>query len=230
MKKCVILMLFMFLSSILFHGCVGGPSVKEYPGRPAGMSLAEYKRKVALEKERISENKVRVGDCLHLIDFNNEQKTTINVARFGAWDKDPSDETQTCTFDFRKDVIFGGLSNVLVLHYDVDSSEPAYNGFYIKLRDIDLTKHRLLMISIKGNAEDGFTDRIKLEIKTRNRTGRYVLTGITNEWQMMEIPLHDFLGMGKFKDIIEFVIMFDDATSRPKVGTIYIDNLCFCKK
>ena len=57
--------------------------------------------------------------------------------------------------------------------------------------------------------------------------GRYLLTGITEEWQQVTIPLSEFQGVTDWSGMTEFVIVFDDLTSTKKVGTIYVDEIAF---
>ena len=73
-------------------------------------------------------------------DFNRGEKPNALGGDFGAWDKDPSDPTQTCTIAFDKANAFGGVGYALRLDYDVDSPNPAYNGFWMKLEGIDISQ------------------------------------------------------------------------------------------
>ena len=161
-------------------------------------------------------------------DFNRGEKPNALGGDFGAWDKDPSDPTQTCTIAFDKANAFGGVGYALRLDYDVDSPNPAYNGFWMKLEGIDISQYKKLSFFIKGDAEKGFTPQIKLELKnSKKEVGRYLLKGITDKWQQVSIPLSEFVGLTDLKGMTEFVIVFDDITSTVKVGTIYIDEITF---
>ncbi len=112
------------------------------------------------------------------------------------------------------------------IDYDVDSPNPAFNGYWMQLEGADFSEYSTFVISIKGDAEEGFTERFKLEMKnTEGQTGTYMVSGVTDEWQEFEIPLDRFRGLRDTSSMAEFVIVFEDTVANPKEGRIYIDNL-----
>ena len=161
-------------------------------------------------------------------DFNRGEKPNALGGDFGAWDKDPSDPTQGCKISFDKGNAFGGVGYALMLDYDVDSPNPAYNGFWMKLEGIDISQYKKLSFFVKGDAVKGFTPQIKLELKnTKAEVGRYLLKNLTDKWQQVSVSLSEFVGLTDLKGMTEFVIVFDDITSTKKVGTVYIDEITF---
>ncbi len=161
-------------------------------------------------------------------DFDRGEKPNALGGDFGSWDKDPSDPTQKCTMSFDQANAFGALGYSLKLDYDVDSPNPAYNGFWMKLQHSDLSSYKTLTLYIKGDATKGFTPQIRLELKNgAGEVGRYLLKGITGEWQQVRIPLEEFSGLTSLSDMTEFVVVFDDMTSTKKVGTIDLDEITF---
>ena len=160
-------------------------------------------------------------------DFDRGEKPNALGGDFGSWDKDPSDPTQKCMISFDKTNAFGGVGYSLKLDYDVDSPNPAYNGFWMKLQGQDVSAYRKLVLYVKGDASRGFTPQIKLELKNGKEVGRYLLKGITDQWQQFTVPLKDFAGVSEWKGMTEFVVVFDDITSTKKVGTIYLDEISF---
>src|SRR3989338_6354852 len=68
-------------------------------------------------------------------DFDRGEKPNALGGDFGSWDKDPSDPTQRCVIAFDKANAFGNAGYSLRLDYDVDSPNPAYNGFWMKLQN-----------------------------------------------------------------------------------------------
>lgn len=158
-------------------------------------------------------------------DFNSGQKPNALGGDYGAWNKDEADPTQKCVNSYDKINAYGGVGYGLRLDYDVDSPNPAYNGFWMKLQGLDASLYQELVFYVKGDAEKGNTPRIKLELKNSHEVGKYLLTGITPEWQQIRIPLTDFAGLTERNGMTEFVIVFDDLNSNPKVGTIYIDEI-----
>lgn len=160
-------------------------------------------------------------------DFDRGEKPNALGGDFGSWDKDPADPTQKCTVAFDKAAAFGGVGYSLRLDYDVDSPNPAYNGFWMKLQNTDLTTYKKITFYVRGDTLKGYTSKIKLELKNGKEVGRYTLQGLTDQWQQVSVPLKDFAGITDWKGMTEFVMVFDDVTSTKKVGTIYLDEIAF---
>ena len=164
---------------------------------------------------------------LVVADFNKPGNLSNIDSEFGTWDKDPNDVTQSCRMKFVKDDAIGSKEGMSVrLEYDVDSPNPAYNGFWLKLDNADTSNYRILHFYIRGDAETGFTSRIKIEIKDK-KGGKdtHVVENISEKWQKISIPLKPDRSIKK--QLLEFTIVFDDVTSRPKKGAILIDEIEF---
>ena len=160
-------------------------------------------------------------------DFNRGEKPNALGGDYGAWNKDESDPTQKCSNSYDKSNAYGGAGYALKLDYDVDSPNPAYNGFWMKLQGTNVSTYKNLVLYVKGDSSRGYTPQIKLELKNTTEVGKYLLKGITDEWQQVSIPLKDFVGISDWSHMTEFVVVFDDLTSTKKVGTIYLDEISF---
>ena len=76
---------------------------------------------------------------LVIADFDTGDKPNNIGGDFGGWDKDPNDESQGCQMSFDTDDSQGDSSGYSIrLDYDVDSPNPAYNGFWMKLKKYPL--------------------------------------------------------------------------------------------
>jgi hypothetical protein len=175
------------------------------------------------------------ADELVILDCDLGDKPNNLGGDLGAWDKDPADDTQSCQMRFEAgdDALNNPNGSSLRLTYDVDSPNPAYNGFWTKLEGEDFSGHSVLNLYVKGDAAQGYTKKIKLEIKdSQNATARYLLSGITDAWQKISIPFENIPGMTRLdlKSMNEFVIVFDDMNSNPKTGSILIDSVSVSKK
>ncbi len=184
-------------------------------------------------------------------DFETGELLNNLDAQSGAWDVDPYDDTADA---FPEVVSDPGINNeklnyVLKLTYDVDSPLPSSNGFWTKLRNLDVSMFDHLEIDIKGDVEEGFPSVLKLEIKkfknderVEKLTGIYVIEGITSEWQTYSIALNNFTGLMDFADpeiwqnpamafkkLDEFVIVMEDRRVDVKEGAIFVDNIKFVK-
>lgn len=172
------------------------------------------------------------GKELVIADFDTGSKPNNIGGDFGSWDKDPDDDTQGTRMTFEPDDALGNPSGYAVrLDYDVDSPNPAYNGFWTKLNGEDLSNYNALTFYIKGDPAKGFTKRVKVELKDQGtKTSAYVFGNVTEEWQKVVIPFDKFRRITDWSKMGELVFVFDDMNSRPKTGTILIDQLAFAKE
>src|SRR3989338_5975750 len=98
------------------------------------------------------------GSELIISDFDTGDKPNNIGGDFGSWDKDPNDETQSCQMSFEgQDAVGDPLGYAIRLDYDVDSPNPAYNGFWMKLNNLDATAYNTVNFYLKGDAKNGFT-------------------------------------------------------------------------
>ena len=69
---------------------------------------------------------------------------------------------------------------------------------------------------------------MKIEVKdSTNKPSSYILSGITDQWQKFSIPFEKFRAIQDWKTINEFVVVFDDINSDPKVGSVLLDQVTF---
>ena len=153
-------------------------------------------------------------------------RTNLGEA-FGIWDHDPGDPTQFCRARLVEDPRIGATGYSLMLEYDVDSPNPAFNGFWMKLPSLPVRQFHALAFAIKGDPERGFTRRLTLELKSPRHAASYLLEGIQPTWTHMRVPLRAFGDIEKVREATEFVIVFDDQTVTEPVGAIYLDQVRF---
>jgi len=165
-------------------------------------------------------------------DFDTGDKPNNIGGDFGGWDKDPNDETQGTQMSFEPDDALGDPAGYAIrLDYDVDSPNPAYNGFWMKMNGEDAAKYNTLNFYIKGDAANGFTKRMKIELKDMtNKPSPYIVSGITEQWQKISIPFEKFRRITDWSAMNEFVVVFDDINSNPKKGTVLIDHITLSKE
>ncbi len=165
---------------------------------------------------------------LVVADFDTGSKPNNIGGDFGSWGKDPNDPSQGCQDSFTSEEKYGKEGYAIKLKYDVDSPNPAYNGFWMKLENIDVTPYNKLVLYIKGDTEAGYPQRVKVELKNANgEVGEAYLSQISGTWAPVEIPLSSFKGIKDFSKMAEFNVVFEDTVATPKTGIIYIDNLQF---
>ncbi|MFA5335256.1 MAG: carbohydrate binding domain-containing protein [Candidatus Omnitrophota bacterium] len=165
-----------------------------------------------------------------IADFNTGGKPNNVGGDFGSWDKDPNDPSQGTRMSFNPDEKYGKDGFSLQLDYDVDSPNPAYNGFWMKLGDIDATYYNKLVLYIKGDEAKGYPQKLKVELKNaKGEVGKAYISQISGTWAPVEIKFSDFQGIKDFSKMTEFTIVFEDSVSRPKAGTVYIDSMGFAR-
>ncbi len=164
---------------------------------------------------------------LLIADFNHSGHQTNTGHPFGAWDSDPGDPTQYCRVRLVENERIGQTGFSLMLEYDVDSPNPAYNGFWMKLPQVRLRRYGALSFDIKGDRAKGYTHRLVLELKGNSQVARYTLGGISDEWQRVRLPLWDFENVESVREASEFVIVLEDQDVTQRVGTLYLENIRF---
>ena len=169
---------------------------------------------------------------LVVADFNTGDKPNNIGGDFGSWDKDPEDDTQGTAVSFEPEDALGDPSGyALRLEYDVDSPNPAYNGLWMKHVGEDLSDFNTLNFYVRGDGKAGFSKRMKIELKDQSgKPSPYIDSGITDEWQQFSIPFEKFKRISDWSSMNEFVLVFDDINSRPKAGTIYVDQITVSKE
>lgn len=230
--------LIIFVCSIAFLGCGNGSAevtVQKEPGKKMTLAPRPQKEKEkpaapAPAKPKLAAQKLEINERKMVADFESGDKPNNVNGDFGSWDKDPNDATMYSRMSFSSEDTYENSDYSLRLDYDVDSPNPAYNGFWMKLETFDASTYKGVSVAIRGDAITGFTPRIKLELKNaKGQVGKFYLSGITSDWKEFAIPFDKFKGLKDFVDMTEFVVVFEDGVSNPKVGTIYIDNIAFVK-
>lgn len=159
-------------------------------------------------------------------DFDAGVMPNLLGGDFGAWDAEPEDETQFCRIEFSSDTKVGEKGYSIKIIYDIDSSTPASNGFWMKLNDADFSGYRKLCFWLKGDKEKGFTKLFKIELKNeKGEIGRIILRETTNSWKEVKIPFKSIRGISDFSKMKEFVIVFENKICDVKKGIIYLDNV-----
>jgi len=169
----------------------------------------------------------RAAQELIVADFDTGDKPNNIGGDFGAWDKDPNDETQSTQMSFEPDDALGDPAGYSVrLDYDVDSPNPAYNGFWMKLNGEDARNYNTISFYVRGDSDTGFTKRVKIEMKDMSgKPSPYIVTGISDQWTRVSIPFEKFRRISDWSSMNEFVIVFDDINANPKAGTLYLDQI-----
>ena len=178
----------------------------------------------------LSVTQAQAAEKIVIADFDSGEKPNNIGGNFGGWDKDPADFSQGCAESFDSTNRRGSKGFAMKLDYDVDSRNPAYNGFWMFLQNLDASKYDNLSFWVKGDSKEGYTTVFKVELKNAERqVGRYYVTNVTDKWQKIVIPFKDFKGITDFSNLTEFVIVFEDRIASNKKGILYLDDITFEK-
>jgi len=163
-------------------------------------------------------------------DFDSAQPQNNLGGEIEIWLKeDGSDTTQSAQMSFVKDDALGNPEgHALRVDYDVNSSNPAYNGVRTRLNHFDASGYKYLNFYVKGDGQKGFPSKIKIElIGPDKRPSPHIFEEITDEWQLASIALEEFMLIQDWTALEKFVVVFADIVSEPKEGAIYIDHIHF---
>jgi hypothetical protein len=180
------------------------------------------------QPEASAVSKAIPAGALLVADFSSDQPVNAFGGQFGAWEKDPADPTQKCTMTLVKPG-YNSNGKAVKLAYSVDSPNPAYNGFWMKLQDKNVSAFSKLVLKMKGDAKAGIPNNFKVELKNAKNTYPCYVSGITSEWTSIEIPFTKFEGMKDLSGMTELTIVFEDGQTAPKRGALYVGEIYFAK-
>ena len=181
-------------------------------------------------------------------DFEDGDLKNLLEGDSGAWNLNPDDETAECVPQVVDMEGPSGSLKSLKLTYDVESTLPAQNGYWTKLKNFDASYYDHLEFDVKGDPEAGFTEVFTVEVKKYKDVARIekiagrARVKLTPEWQTISIPLNKLTGIfdfadpetwkdssKTFKNLDEFVVVFNDRLVTQKTGVVYLDNIRFMK-
>ena len=162
-------------------------------------------------------------------DFENPHaKTNLLGGEYLTWTRDSNDPTFSIAISNQvMEKNHREKNRCLKIDYDVDSPNPAaFGGFHIFLLGTD------------GSGCDGITfwakgtpDNIKFELHGPGGVGVTRIKGIKpDKWTKITVPFYQFGGMiSNWSNLDRITLVFEDSTSVPKTGTLYLDDIAFVK-
>lgn len=109
-----------------------------------------------------------------------------------------------------------------------------WSAFWMELKDVDLTPYSKLAFDIRADSAVGTPEQIKIELKRAGgqQVSIIYVSGITANWQTMDVSLADFGPTGyttplsSLMEMEELVFVFE-ASQSGKQGVVYLDNITF---
>ncbi len=173
-----------------------------------------------------------------IADFDSGSLTNNLNGSSGAWALDTGLKDRICKPTLSSDVRIGDKGFSLKLAYNVFApwSEKAVNGFWTKLNSLDASDFDHFEFYAKGDIREGFPTSFKIEINKylNKETGEmlsasFIITNLTGEWQKFSIPFNKMTGITDWRELQEFVVVFQNRRLDKKMGAIYIDEIAFVK-
>jgi len=174
-----------------------------------------------------------------IADFNGEtMKNNLN-GESGTWENDAEDKSQWIRASLDDITRVGNSGSSLRLEYNVNSSRPdAMNGFWTQLRNFDASGFDHFEFWVKGDKKNDFTTVFKIEFKKFQKDSEaheetikasYVVKGVTDQWQLISVPLNVMNGILNWRDTRELVITFEKRRVDKPQGVLYFDGFAFTK-
>jgi hypothetical protein len=130
----------------------------------------------------------------------------------------------------------GEHGRALHLSYHFTTPAAAEAGFRIKLDKLDASDYDHLAFWVKGDRHRGYADAFKVEFRRPDpevpgmeERGSFVVTGITDHWRRVVIPLNFMTGIRDWTQLTEFVIGFQARRSPIRRGAYSIEDITLLK-
>ncbi|MDD5644592.1 MAG: hypothetical protein PHO00_04000 [bacterium] len=168
-------------------------------------------------------------------DFNEAGLENSLGEERGVWNCNDNDSEQYCEFEIIRDEKVGESGSALMLSYDLTTGNNyidgypgiAYNGYWTRLGELDVSNTKSLTFYVKGDKGEGFTQTFWIELKdSAGNVSRFQVRGVSSDWQKVQIPLNKFSQIKEWSSLYEFVVVFDQVCTN-KEGVLYIDDIKF---
>ena len=125
----------------------------------------------------------------------------------------------------------------LHLRYRFDPDAAGDIGWQLALPDLDASAFDHLEFWIRGDADSGYADALKLEFKQPLangpfgllRKGSTVVAGIDGNWRQIRVPLNLMSGIADWKHLRQFGIVFEPGRSPSSSGGYWVDDIALLK-
>ncbi len=125
----------------------------------------------------------------------------------------------------------------LHLYYRFNPETDKDLGWRLTLPDLDASDYDHLEFWIRGDAKLGYADALRVEFRQSLpdappdllRQGSTVVTGITADWQRVQIPLNLMTGIDDWQHLRQFGIVLQPRRSPITVGAYWLDDIALIK-
>jgi len=131
---------------------------------------------------------------------------------------------------FERSTAPGDAVPTLHLVYSLEDAEDEPVVAVRSLGDVDAAAFDHLVFRIRGDAKLGFGEALKVQLRRRDPTrpgaidtGSFVVTGIGDGWQRVEIPLNRMPGLRHRDHVESFAVVLQRRRAGAPTGAYYLD-------
>lgn len=173
---------------------------------------------------------------LVLHDFDQDTSNNNLGGETYAWTQDSDSLVLQAAFTMTPAQRTEDEGNALHLSYTLDPQRRSKAGFKTRLNGLDASDYDHLEFWVKGDAQEGYARAFKVGFlrphpasRERMESGSYVVTGVTDQWRQIRVPLNIMNGIRTWTDLRQLVVTFDSRRDPIKQGACYFDDLGLIK-
>lgn len=130
----------------------------------------------------------------------------------------------------------GGSDGALRISHQFKLTERGEGGVRIALGGLDATGYDHLELRIKGDPEVGYPRALKIGLWRPHdarpgliQSGTFIVTGISDTWQRVRVPLNAMNGIRDWTGLTRFVVFIDSRRSPVAEGATLIDDIALVR-
>jgi hypothetical protein len=178
---------------------------------------------------------------LGLADFDGK---TDEAALLSDWKVVAERQPGSVTFRLGEDRTNAVSGHSLQVRYALPPSAdsvdlPEASGEFsvsLDLKGLDAADYDHLRFWIKGDPADGFNPEFEVQFRRpelaasgMKEVGSFIVSGITDQWKQVVVPLNYMIGIKNWSQLSAFAIAFPPREMRVHKGTYWIDDIALIK-
>jgi len=179
---------------------------------------------------------------LHLADFDG--KGDDESASLSAWTALAERQPASVTFRLDEDRANSALRRSFHVSYALPPSAnsvdlPEMSGEFsvsLDLKALDAADYDHLAFWVKGDPAEGFNPEFEVQFRRPDSAGNgmkevgsFMVSGITDQWKQVVVPLNYMIGIKDWRLLSSFVMTFPPREMRIRKGAYWVDNVTLIK-
>jgi hypothetical protein len=178
---------------------------------------------------------------LHLADFDG---TTDDAVLLGQWKTiakrwpgsvslrlDPASSNSSSGRSLRVDYALPPPADSV----DLPETDGEF-GASLDLKALDAADYDHLSFRVKGDPAEGFNPEFEVQFRRpepagggMKEVGSFMVSGITDQWKQVVLPLNYMIGIKDWSQLSSFVIIFSPREMRVRKGAYWVDDIALIK-